>query len=101
MCMEGVSNVVMTDGFIQAKMQEAGLDFVHLQVLMNLYSLQMNNGLEAYRETLPVYLSMELEKCELILKEIEEAGLITRAGGIISLVREIDTPDDGLLCGCH
>jgi len=67
----------MNDAAIQEKMSNPILDLVHKQVVMVLYSLEISNRLETYKEVLPVYLSADWTTCSEVLDTIERAGLLS------------------------
>jgi hypothetical protein len=99
--MDGLSQLLLSDHTIREKMSEAGLDFVHMQVLMNLYSLDASNSLHEYREVLPVYLATEWERCRSILDDLEHADLLSITEGEIALTHKIDAPEEAMSCGCQ
>ena len=101
MCMDGLSQLLLSDHTIQEKMSDAGLEFVHMQVLMNLYSLDASKSLHEYREVLPVYLATEWDKCHAILNDLEHADLLSITDGEIALTHKIDVPKEAMSCGCH
>jgi hypothetical protein len=100
MCTDGVSSLVMSDDTIQSRIMEAGLDFIHLQVLVNLYNLAVTGSLNEYRTMLPMYLSIDMDQCEALLAQLEGAGLLSRANGELELVHKIEAQADPSSCGC-
>lgn len=101
MCMDGVGHLLMEDEGFQRMLAHPDLDFVHRQVVMTLYSLQMNNRLHEWRETLPIYLSQTQEQCEEIVAVLARAGLVNVNGAEISLPYEFEVPESDHSCACH
>ncbi len=100
MCSDGVSQLVMTDQVINEKISSAGLDFLHLQVLVNLYSLKLADDLDRVQELLPVYLSKSREECDILLDQLESADLVRKSGATLELVEEIGAPEQDHSCAC-
>lgn len=100
MCSDGVSQLVMTDQVINEKISSAGLDFLHLQVLVNLYSLKIANNLDQVQDLLPVYLSKSWEECDELLDQLERANLVRRNRETLELVEEIESPEQDHSCAC-
>jgi hypothetical protein len=90
----------MTDTAINEKINAAGLDFLHLQVLVNLYSLKNANRLEHLKEDLPVYFSKTWPECQKLLDELERADLIRKTQHSVELVEIIENPNDDHSCAC-
>jgi len=102
MCFDSVSYMLLQDERFMELVAHPELDLVHKQVIMALYSLEAGHQLDDYRETLPVYLSMNWDTCSQILDVIEHAGLIHRDESGITLVHRFDMPDQHAgSCGCH
>ncbi len=101
MCTAAVSHIVLQDERIQDAMAANGLDFLHQQVVITLYGLELQGQLQAYKEMLPTYLSMEWEKCAELLATLEHAGLIHRADDAIKMVIPIHAEEAGHACGMH
>jgi hypothetical protein len=100
MCSDGISQLVMTDTVINEKITASGLDFIHLQLLVNLYSLKSAHRLEHLEQDLPVYFSMSWEKLQGLLDDLEAAKLLRRTGTGLELVEEIDAPEQDHSCAC-
>jgi hypothetical protein len=99
MCIDGISHHVLADPTVQRLMANPILDFVHHQVLMALYSLECNDRLDEYKQVLPVYLQKDWSGCDEILKALEQAGLVTRAGDDLQLTVKVE--GGGVAsCGC-
>jgi hypothetical protein len=101
MCIQGLSPLLMEDENLQHALARANLDLVHQQVLMTLYTMDVDNRLEECKEILPIYLSQPWSSCSEILGGLETAGLITRSGEQIALTYPIKPPDDDMSCGCQ
>ncbi len=101
MCVEGVGNLVMEDENVRALLADPRLDLIHHQVVMTLYSLDAGGRLADYREILPLYLSVNWERCSEILETIESVGLISRTGGGIALTHPIASDAATSQCLCH
>ncbi len=100
MCMDSVGHLVMQDETIQGLMSNPILELVHKQVIMTLYSLDADHRLNECKELLPIYLSVDWNKCCEILNTIQAAGLLVRNADEVRLTHPIDT--DGMnVCGCH
>jgi hypothetical protein len=102
MCFDSVSYMLLQDERFMELVANPELDLVHKQVIMALYSLEASHQLDDYRETLPVYLSMDWNTCSQILDVIERVGLISRNDTGITLVHRFEMPDPhASSCGCH
>ena len=101
MCTAAVSHLVLQDERIQDTMASYGLDFVHQQVVITLYGLELQGQLQAYKEMLPTYLSMDWEKCSKLLETLEKAGLIVRSGDQLTMTHPIAADEAGHSCGMH
>ena len=99
MCTDGVSLIVMNDEDIQQLMSNPILDVIHKQVVMTLYSLDANDGLQDYKRMLPLYLGMDWDVCQKILDTIEKAGLLFRTSDGIALTHPVQR-DTTSACGC-
>lgn len=100
MCTDGVSLAVLNDERIMQAMSNPELDFVHKQVLLNLYSMNASGRLDEYEQVLPLYLSTDANTCENILNVLERVGLISRNGKGIELTYKVEAPAEDS-CGCH
>jgi len=98
--MDAVSHLVMQDEKIMELMSNPELDLVHKQVVMMLYALDAGRKLSEAEEMLPLYLSMDRDRCRGILAAIERAGLLRREGNEICLTHPIAAPDQPAACGC-
>jgi hypothetical protein len=101
MCVEGVGNLFMEDENVRALLADPRLDLVHHQVVMTLYSLDAGGRLADYREILPLYLSVDWERCSEILETLETVGLISRRGDDIALTHPIASDAAASQCLCH
>jgi hypothetical protein len=100
MCMDGISHLVMEDEVIRSMMSRPGLDLVHHQVVMALYSMDANGNLQEFRDVLPTYLGMDWARCEGILDAVAKAGIIRRTASGIELTYRPDTSGIHSECGC-
>jgi hypothetical protein len=100
MCMDAVSHLVMQDEKIMELMDNPELDLVHKQVVMMLYALDAGGKLHEAEEVLPLYLSMDGDRCRGILAVIERAGLLSRLGGEIRLTHPVAASEQLAACGC-
>lgn len=101
MCIQGLSPLLMEDEKLQHALADANLDLVHQQVLMTLYSLDVDNRLGECKEILPIYLSQPWNSCSEILNVLETAGLITRNDDQVTLTHPVKRTDDDISCACH
>ncbi|MFH0822379.1 MAG: hypothetical protein V2B18_06475 [Pseudomonadota bacterium] len=101
MCTEGVSHLLMDDARIGRALSDPGLDLVHKQVMMALYSLADGKRLDRYKEMLPIYLSLDWDECDVILDAIVQAGLLRRTEEGLELVYPITRDHTEHSCGCH
>jgi hypothetical protein len=101
MCTAGISFQVMSDPVLQEVVFKNGLDFLHQQVLMMLYTLDHEKRLPEYRQLLPVYLAKDWEACDELLNVLEIAGVVRRSERDIELVHKIEIVDAASDCACH
>jgi hypothetical protein len=101
MCIQGLSPLLMENEKLQNALAVANLDLIHQQVLMTLYSMDVDNRLNECQEILPLYLSQPWDTCLEILHVLETSGLIKCEGEQIVLAYPIKRPDDELSCACH
>ena len=99
MCTEGVSFSAMNDEAVQELLVNPILDFIHKQVLMNLYSMDASNQLNEFKELLPLYLSKDWSACEGILDTLAQAGLLKWTEDGIELTHRI-CREDLTSCDC-
>lgn len=99
MCTASVGNLLVYDERIQDLMNKPGMDIIHKQVVMTLYSLALSKRLDEHERLLPVYLGLDADECKKILTTIERAGLIKNRDGKISLTYPVHT-DPADSCGC-
>ncbi len=99
MCVDGVTRLVMANATVQNLLSNPILEIVHKQVVMTLYSLAADHCLHEYEKMLPVYLSVDWNRCSDILDTIEQAGLLTRTKDGIALTYPIEAEADNA-CGC-
>ena len=101
MCIQGLSPLLIENENLQNALARANLDLIHQQVLMTLYSMNVDNRLKECKEILPLYLSQPWDTCSEILGELETAGLIKREGEQVVLAYPIKLPDNEVSCACH
>jgi hypothetical protein len=100
MCTDSAGHLVMEDEKIQDLMSNPILELIHKQVIMTLYSLDADHRLNECKELLPIYLSLDWNRCCEILNTIQAAGLLVRTETDIRLTHPIEI--DGMnSCGCH
>ncbi len=99
MCVDGVGRYIVNDEALLELMANPILDYVHKQVIMTLYSMQVNHSLHEYETMLPIYLGLDWDKCLEILKVIEEAGIVRISTDGIELLHQIDGVGSQS-CGC-
>jgi hypothetical protein len=100
MCMVSVGNLIIENEMIQQLMANPSLDLIHKQVLMTLYSLDAQKRLADHRTVLPIYLSMNWDECDKILRVLESAGTITRSQESILLNYPLNLDATDSSCGC-
>ena len=101
MCMDGACRFMMQDENVQRLMSNPGLDLIHKQVVMMLYSLDAGDRLGEYREVLPIYLSLTWDRVAEILRTLEDAGLVTLAPDRLLLTHPIKSDDSAMACVCR
>jgi hypothetical protein len=100
MCMDSVGRLLVQDETIQRLMSNPILELIHKQVVLTLYSLDAERRLNEYKELLPIYLSMDWNKCRGLLDTIQRAGLLALQADEIHLTHPIKM--DGVnICGCR
>lgn len=100
MCMVSVGNLIIENEMIQQLMANPSLDLIHKQVLMTLYSLDAQKRLADHKTVLPIYLSMNWDDCDKILRVLESAGTITRNQESILLNFPLNIDAAESSCGC-
>lgn len=101
MCTAGISFQVMSDPVLQEVVFNHGLDLLHQQVVMVLYTLDHEKRLTEYRRLLPVYLGKDWETCDQLLNVLETAGVVRRSNQDIELIHKIEFVDAASDCACH
>lgn len=100
MCMVTVGNVIFEDETIQRLMAKPSLGLIHKQVLMTLYALDSQKRLSEFRTVLPIYLSMDWDNCEQILKLLDSEDLITFNVETIVMNHPLNINPGETSCGC-
>jgi hypothetical protein len=91
----------MEDENVRELLADPRLDLIHHQVVMTLYSLDAGGRMADYREILPLYLSVDWDRCSELLETLENVGLISRTGDSIVLTHRIVSEAAASQCLCH
>ena len=100
MCTASVGDIILKDATIQGLMARPSLDLIHKQVLFTLYALDFEKRLANLKTILPIYLSMDWDNCEKILRLLESEGLITMNSGSIVMNYPLKIEANDTSCGC-